>query len=396
MSTATVVGDGTTAVVRAGRRWRRVRWTALVLAVFAITVALLVVTRPQTSDTPYAPDSAAPTGSRALAQVLSRQGVEVRHVTTVEEAVRAAEPGTTLLVTPAPLLGDDQAAALADVPADLVLVGPGGTLLRLATGGAADLAILPAAGVLDPACDLPAARAAGAVALDATLELGEPSTGGAVTACYSAGESVALVQVRGDGGDGARTVTAVGDPALLRNANVTEQGNAALALRLLGENERLVWLVPDPFDLSTGDGVGAGGGVLPWWAGAVTGWAVLCAIVVALWRARRLGPLVTEDLPVIVPAAEATRGRGRLYRRARARGHAAAALRAASADRMAGRLGVPRSADKATLADAVVRATTRDPHEVADLLYGPPPAHDAALAALARRLDELESEVHRP
>ena len=33
--------------------------------------------------------------------------------------------------------------------------------------------------------------------------------------------------------------------------------------------------------------------------------------------------------------------------------------------------------------------------EVAGLLYGPPPKDDAGLAQLARRLDELESEVHR-
>jgi hypothetical protein len=46
--------------------------------------------------------------------------------------------------------------------------------------------------------------------------------------------------------------------------------------------------------------------------------------------------------------------------------------------------------------DAVVAATNRPSQQVADLLYGPPPADDAALAELARRLDILESEVHRP
>ncbi|MEN5075023.1 DUF4350 domain-containing protein, partial [Isoptericola cucumis] len=72
-----------------------------------------------------------------------------------------------------------------------------------------------------------------------------------------------------------------------------------------------------------------------------------------------------------------------------------AGLRAASAERVARRLGVPRSADATALTDAVGRATGRPPQEVADLLYGPPPADDEALTALARRLDILESEVHR-
>jgi hypothetical protein len=109
-----------------------------------------------------------------------------------------------------------------------------------------------------------------------------------------------------------------------------------------------------------------------------------------------MGPLVVEDLPILVRSAEATRGRARLYRAARARGHAAAGLRASAADRIASRLGLARSSDANTVVDAVVAATNRPSQQVADLLYGPPPADDAALAELARRLDILESEVHRP
>ncbi|MCL1871734.1 MAG: DUF4350 domain-containing protein [Promicromonosporaceae bacterium] len=358
-----------------------------VLAALALVVAVLATSRPAVSDQPYSPDSVAANGSRALAQVLARQGVEVRHVTTVSDAVRAATPGTTLLVAPAPLLGDDQAAALAQVPADLVLAQPGATLLDKATDGTVALDVTPSGGVRDPRCDVPAARAAGAVTLDATLAV----TGPAAVGCWPAGEGVALAQVR----SGGRTVTAVGDPAWLANSSITEQGNAALTLHLLGGHARLVWLTPDPLDASTGGGVSTGGSVLPPWAGVVAAWAVLCILVAAVWRARRLGPVMAEELPVVVPAAETTRGRGRLYRRARSRGHAAAALRAAAADRMAGRLGVPRNADAATLTDAVVRATGRPGEDVGALLYGPPPADDAALAALARRLDDLESEVHR-
>ncbi|QAY68871.1 DUF4350 domain-containing protein [Xylanimonas protaetiae] len=390
----TVVGDGTTAASRAGRRWRRARWTVLVLASLALVVAVLAVSRPPTSETPWAPDSTAPTGARAVARVLERQGVEVRHVTTVDEAVRAAGAGTTLLVAPAPMLEDGQAQALAATRADLVLVRPGGTLLDLATDGQVTIAPVAVPGRRAPGCDVPAAVAAGELDLDGGLVPGSP----AVVPCYAdrGGDGVdavaALVQVEVAG----RTVTAVDDPAFLQNGDVTAQGNAALALTLLGEHDRLVWFVQDPFDVSTGAEVDPGSGVLPGWLRPVALWALLCVLVAAAWRARRLGPLVTEDLPVIVPAAEATRGRGRLYRRARSRGHAATALRAAAAERMAGRLGVPRSAGPATLVDTLARATDRDPQAVHDLLYGPSPADDAALSALAERLDQLESEVHRP
>ncbi|WP_159797252.1 DUF4350 domain-containing protein [Puerhibacterium puerhi] len=389
---ATVVGDGTTAAGRAARRWRAVRWWVVVLAAVALVVAVLAVTRPATSTTPYAPDNARPDGARAVARVLEDRGVDVRHVTTVDDAVQAATEGATLLVAPSPLLSAEQVDALAGVPADLVLLGADDLLLEAATDGAVRLGdtLDTSAGTLAPDCALPAARAAGDVRLTASLAAapGAPD----VVTCYPGSDGAALAAVA----DGGRTVTAVDDPSLVLNGTVLEAGNAALALHLLGAHERLVWLVPDPFDLSTGDGTGGAapaGPTLPRWTGAVGLWAGLVVLVLAFWRGRRLGPLVAEELPVVVPAAEAARGRGRLYRRARARGHAAAGLRAAAATRIAARLGLPRSADPTGVVDAVVRASGRDPRDVAALLYGPPPPDDEALAELARRLDALDGDT---
>ena len=61
-------------------------------------------------------------------------------------------------------------------------------------------------------------------------------------------------------------------------------------------------------------------------------------VTVILWRARRLGPLATEPLPVVVRAVETTRSLGRLYRRSGDRGHAAESLRRAARSRLAERL----------------------------------------------------------
>ena len=122
---------------------------------------------------------------------------------------------------------------------------------------------------------------------------------------------------------------------------------------------------------------------------------LLVVVVTAVWRGRRLGRLVAEPMPVVVRAAETTRGRGRLYRRGRSYGHAGAALRAGTASRSAARLGLPRSAPAPLVVDAVARATGRRPADVEALLYGPPPTDDRALAQLAHDLDHLESEVHR-
>ncbi|MNW56635.1 hypothetical protein D3C74_343630 [compost metagenome] len=154
--------------------------------------------------------------------------------------------------------------------------------------------------------------------------------------------------------------------------------------------------MPSLTDDTISEDVGAGTGALPPWVTVVLVQLLVVAFFAALWRGRRLGRLVTEDLPVVVRASETTRGRGRLYRRSRSRGHAAAGLRAHSADRMASRLGLPRSAAAPALIDAIVRATHRPAEQVAHLLYGPPPADDAALLELARHLDQLESEVFHP
>ncbi len=388
-----VVGDGTTAGSRARGRWRRARWPVLVLVALLALAGLSAVARPTTSSTPLAPDNPGPTGARAVAQVLGDRGVEVTYVTTVADAVAAAADGGTLLVAQSDFLLDEQADALARVPADLVLVNPMDHLLSAATDGGAQTAYDWSAGS-DPRsarCEDPAAQAAGTFRsggvgftdLDGTSTLCFPSPDDPTTGAYLVHEA-----------DG-RTVRAVDTTALLRNDTITEDGNAALALWTLGAHERLVWLVPDPFDTSlSGGGDESPALSLPPWTGVVGLQLLVVVLVVALWRGRRLGPLVTEDLPVVVRAAETTRGRGRLYRRAGARGHAAAGLRASAADRLANRLGLPRSADAATLVDAVARATGRPGEQVARLLYGPPPAADAALLELARHLDRIESEVY--
>ena len=115
----------------------------------------------------------------------------------------------------------------------------------------------------------------------------------------------------------------------------------------------------------------------------------LAVLVLALWRARRLGRVVPEPLPVVVRAAEAVEGRGRLYRAAGARDTAAEALRAGARARLAARLGLPRDAGREGLVLALAARTGRPPQELDALLYGPAPHDDAALVRLADALDGL-------
>jgi hypothetical protein len=123
--------------------------------------------------------------------------------------------------------------------------------------------------------------------------------------------------------------------------------------------------------------------------------ALIAGFAAAFWRGRRFGKLVPEALPVEVPASQVTLGVGRLYRRARAAGHAGAALRAGTASRLARRLGLPSSAAPATLVIGIADAAGRPATAVHTLLYGPPPASAAALAALAGDLHALEKALEK-
>ncbi|MDO8108585.1 DUF4350 domain-containing protein [Isoptericola sp. b441] len=380
---------GERARTAAARRWRRWRLPLLIAVVLGISVLFSVLIRPDLSGDPLAINNPGPLGVRAVAQVLGRQGVHVTEVRSVDAAVAAAAAGTTLAVVETLPLDQADLERLARTPADLVVVDGTDRTLQELTDGAVANAWDHAPGVRYADCQDPDAVAARAVsssdyalaALDtrATVCFADPGTPG--TGSY------AVLEL------GGRTVRVLADSAVLTNAHVTEAGNAALALRVLGKHDQLTWYRPTLLSPSTGAGTGIGV-ALPPFAGPVAAWLGLLVLVVALWRARAFGRVVTEPLPVTVRAAETTVGRGRLYRGARARGHAAAALRAGTARRAASRLGLARSADARTVIDALAGATGRPPAQVADLLYGPPPTDDAALRALARALDQLESEVH--
>ncbi|GAA3099893.1 hypothetical protein GCM10020254_51720 [Streptomyces goshikiensis] len=101
----------------------------------------------------------------------------------------------------------------------------------------------------------------------------------------------------------------------------------------------------------------------------------MAATLAALWRARRLGPLVTEQLPVAVRASEAAEGRARLYHKAGARDRAATVLRAATRERLAALVGVPpgRAHAPESLVPGVCARLPGGAHDVTTLLFGPTP-----------------------
>ncbi|MEV0643003.1 DUF4350 domain-containing protein [Streptomyces sp. NPDC050619] len=381
--------------------WTRARGVVLALVLLLAAAVAIAAIRSDARHGNLDPRSADPYGSRAVAELLADRGVSTRVVTTLVEARAAAGPDTTLLVAVPDLLTDRQQNRLRSATADsagrTVLVAPGSlSVERLAPGVVADPATsLDSA--LSPVCDLPAARRAGTAD---TGGIRYTATRPDADECYPSERLATLVRFPDTSGDGDTVV--LGAPDILYNDQIDEQGNASLALQLLGSRPHLVWYLPSLSD-TTATGSDDERGffdLLPsgWLWGTLQ--LFVAAALAALWRARRLGPLVPEKLPVAIRASETVEGRARLYRKANARDRAATALRSTTRTRLAPLVGVPVT--QAHAPEALLPALSAHLHDHGDgqtmhsLLFGPPPSDDAALISLADQLDALEREVRRP
>ncbi|MGV9802752.1 DUF4350 domain-containing protein [Mycobacterium sp. NPDC003449] len=364
-------------------RPRTVRWVLLaVAAIVAVATATTYLTAPRSGGR-MDPDATSADGAHALIALLRDHGVDVTTAATVDDVTRNATPGTLLVVAQTLFLsGEDQIRQLEQAPGDLLLVAPASKTSEALAPHLRPGDPTPFGGG-EPDCELAEADRAGEVQFGAT-DTYEADDDVAVTRCYQG----ALVRYR----DGDRTVTVVGSAGFMTNSGLLKQGNAALAMNLAGARPKVIWYAPQHFE-----GASTGAGSLTDLIPAQVRWLViqLCLVValVAVWKARRIGPLVAESLPVVVRASETVEGRGRLYRSRRARDRAADALRTAALQRLLPRLGLTGSAAPPAVSAAVAARCGADAATTGYILFGPPPATDAELVHLANQLDDIERQV---
>lgn len=361
-----------------GERWRRWRFPVVVVLGLLLTALILGLIASQGRRGYLDPRGVDLMGSRAVAQLLSAQGVDVIEANRTAAAVDAAGPGSTMLITVPDLLLPEQVDAVLATRADLVLVAPGPILS--AFGAGISLVDAEPSDVREPQCDLVEAARAGTARLGGGYDAGPPAM-----SCYDG----TLVATTLD--DGQRLV-AVGSADPFTNRYLDQHGNASLVLGLLGRHAEVIWYRPVPEDFAGAQPQPLSELFPDWVIPAV--WQVgIAALLAVWWRARRIGRVVSEPLPVVVPAAEATEGRARLYRRGRAREHAATTLREATSQRLRRRLALPPDAGAEALVAAVAVRTGRPAVQISALLAGPAPADDQSLVRLANDLDTLELEV---
>ncbi|MEM6106295.1 DUF4350 domain-containing protein [Mycobacterium sp. 050272] len=375
---ATTAAQSAIATTGRWRSWRGVVLVLVVLAAIAWLGAYLTAPRPGAR---LDAESTGTDGAHALVTLLRDGGVDVVVADNLADVEHAARPDTQILLAQSQYLSEDMLERLAKAPGDLLLVEPTARTREALLPGVR----ISGASSFDsnPDCTLREATRAGSVRFGPADTFDVKDTR-VITRCYAG----VLIRFRDDG----RTITAVGSSDFMTNQALTQAGNAALAMNLAGDRPRLIWYAPHHVEGETSSATSIFD-LIPDNVNWIVGQLCVVVLLVALWKARRPGPLVAEDLPVVVRASETVEGRGRLYRSRRARDRAAAALRTATLQRLLPRLGLGAGAPAQAVVMTVAQRTGIDAGFVSYHLFGPPPGTDNDLLQLSRALDEIERQV---
>lgn len=378
----------------AWRQWiRRHRtWTLLGLVFLGgLVLTAVLQSQPRGDAEALSTRNASPAGARAAAEILGRHGVAVEQAGSFEATRQALGTvgtgngnGTTvLLYDPNGFLGPDQLKFLARAADRLVVVTPGLNTLRDLGHGIRPAGVVPGtSAVLPPDCVAEDAAAAGDIATQQGFLYNGP------VVCYPAeGGTPGLYASTADG-----RLLVLGSTGIISNAELADKGNAALVLRSLGSQSRLIWYLPGLADVPASDQPVSLDQLAAPWVAYLGPWLALVAVLAMFWRGRRLGPLVVEPLPVVVKAAETAEGRARLYQDARAVDRAAGILRSGTLVRLARTLRLGPDAEAGAVIEAAARHLDRDPEQLALVLNARPRA-EAGLVHWGQQLDRLEKEV---
>ncbi len=378
-------------------RVRRVLpWVAVVVGVALVVV---VAGRGEEEGNPLDPASPGPLGTKGLVEVLRELGGEVR--------VSGEPPGAG--TETALLLSDDLSPGRRQGLLDwvrrggtLVVADPSSGVTAVEQAGSTRIGLLDAE--IERRCDVAALAGVGRVAAPGGIVFEVPEgqggpgagpgnpggpPGGGTRACFPRNDGAwLLVQPVGGG-----TVVRLGGASVLVNRELGEADNAVLLASLLVPVEGTTVQVLQP-PLPGGGDAGLTDLIAPRVRLAL--WQLVVAFVLlALWRARRLGRPVAEPQPVQLPGAELVVAVGNLLQRAKGRGQAAGLLTDDLRRSLAERLGLPPSTPADQVADTVAARTGIPRERVLRTLTRSTPRDEAELVALSQAIDTVRREVTR-
>jgi hypothetical protein len=374
---------------------RALPWVAVVLGL-ALVVA--VAGRGPEEGNPLDPASPGPLGTKGLVEVLRGLGGRV----SVSADRPGAGTGTALL------LSDDLTPERRQGVLDWV--GQGGTLVvadpssgvtEVEPVGSTRIGLLDAE--IERRCavaalgDVGRVSAPGGVVFKVPEGPGSPGGpagpggpgAGAARACFPRNDGAwLLVQPLGAG-----TVVRLGGASVLVNQELGKADNAVLLASLLVPAEGTAVQVLQP--PLPGGGTAALGDLIAPRVRLALWQLVVAFVLLALWRARRLGRPVAEPQPVQLPGSELVVAVGNLLQRAKGRCQAAGLLSDDLRRTLAERLGLPPSTPADQVADAVTARTGIPRERVLRTLTQTTPRDEAELVALSQSIDTVRREVTR-
>lgn len=358
------------------RRWGP--WVALGASILAFAA---VAGGGSGDGAPLDPSSTGASGTKALVDTLRELGADV----TVQSGAPDRQATTALLLVDR--LDDamrDEVTRWTAAGGTLVVTDASSPFNRGGPAGSAAFAFVEPE--LRRNCDEPALRGVERVHSPGAVLLEVPA---GATGCFTSGEHAWLVIMpMGEG-----TVVALGGAGAFTNVRLGRADNAALAAALLapGEGDRVAVLRPP----QPGSGERSLLDLVSPNVKLALAQLAVAFVLVALWRARRLGRPVLEPQPVQVAGSELVVAVGELLQRSRARAQAGSILREGAAAAVATRLGLPRHTEPRQVAEAAAARTGRPAEKISEVLAGEDPVDEDSLVALAQAVESLRAEVGR-
>lgn len=369
---------------------RALFWIAAAIVLVVVAVVTLNAAGSAVEGPPLDPTSPYEAGSQAVAEVLRDHGVDVVITSTLDEtraALNSAGESTLMFTNFEGFLTEEQVADAAGLAGTVIVAEPVlNELLEIAPEVAqAGTASAP----LVAGCSAPVTNTAPEItAGPSNYRVIEPSS--TITECYGNDDDGygLIILDRGD-----TELRILGATDALTNGGITASDNAAFALRLLGENNTLVWYTPSFLDIADAGGAATPDELAPGWVLPGTWLFALTLLAAALWRGRRFGPLVIEKLPVTVRSSETMQGRARLYAKSAARLHTLDSLRIGTIQRLARLCGMPTTASVDDVINRVSPLVSQPLAQLRQLLIDAEPTSDHELITLSDELLALEDRV---